>query len=102
MGLVRTFFGFSEGHTTPQAVAQGRRRPLKRFRIVKRRRLMGDEKSSSMAMTPRDRDRELLIPVGDSPDGDAAAAASSKPSSSASSSHHAGREVIDRSLAPPN
>ena len=51
---------------------------------------MGDEKSS-MVMANRDRDRELLIPVGDSGD----EGASSKPSPSSSSSvHHAGREVM--------
>jgi len=61
------------------------------FLVAKRRRLMGDEKSS-MAITTRDRDRELLIPVADTA---AAAAASLSPKPSPSSSaHHAGREVI--------
>ncbi|KAJ1393517.1 hypothetical protein SESBI_34880 [Sesbania bispinosa] len=50
---------------------------------------MGDDKSSS-AMSSRDRDRELLIPVADSGDDSDA----SKPSSSSSSVHHAGREVM--------
>ncbi|KAJ6309592.1 hypothetical protein OIU76_014517 [Salix suchowensis] len=52
---------------------------------------MGDEKPEIvMASRDRERDRELLIPVADSPDLDIA----SKPSSSsASSSHHSGREL---------
>ncbi|XP_020217716.1 protein CONTINUOUS VASCULAR RING 1 [Cajanus cajan] len=55
---------------------------------------MGDEKSS-MSITTRDRDRELLIPVADTAAADAAAASSHKPSSSSSSSsHHAGRETF--------
>ncbi|KAL1318659.1 hypothetical protein HN51_070977 [Arachis hypogaea] len=54
---------------------------------------MGDERSPPMAMVPRDRDRELLIPVGDSPDAEDAAT-SSKPSSSSSSQHHSGRETF--------
>ncbi|KAF3455860.1 hypothetical protein FNV43_RR00502 [Rhamnella rubrinervis] len=51
---------------------------------------MGDDKSSSIVMAARDRerDRELLIPVADSVNDDA----SSKPSSSTSSSHNTGRE----------
>ena len=49
---------------------------------------MGDDKSS-IVMANRDKDRELLIPVADSPNDDAA-----KPSSSSSSAHHPGREVI--------
>lgn len=66
------------------------------FRILKRRRLMGDEKSP-IIMAARDRDRELLIPVADS-SGDAAASSSSKPSSSSSSQHHhTGHEVISSS-----
>lgn len=53
---------------------------------------MGDDKSSTMVMATRerDRDRELLIPVADSVNDEA----SSKPSSSSSSSHNPGREVI--------
>ncbi|KAH7511926.1 protein LIKE COV 1 [Ziziphus jujuba] len=53
---------------------------------------MGDEKSSSIVMATRDRerDRELLIPVADSVDNDT----SSKPSPSSSSSHHTGRETL--------
>ncbi|KAB5532057.1 hypothetical protein DKX38_018727 [Salix brachista] len=43
-----------------------------------------------MASRDRERDRELLIPVFDSPDLDIASKPSS--SSSASSSHHSGRE----------
>ncbi|KAA8534967.1 hypothetical protein F0562_029970 [Nyssa sinensis] len=50
---------------------------------------MGDVKSS-IVMSSRERDRELLIPVADSVNNDA----SSKPSSSASSSHHSGRETF--------
>ncbi|KAG5251661.1 continuous vascular ring family protein [Salix suchowensis] len=51
---------------------------------------MGDEKLEIvMAGRDRERDRELLIPVVDSPDLDIA----SKPSS-ASSSHHSGRETF--------
>uniref|UniRef100_A0A2N9IV93 Uncharacterized protein n=1 Tax=Fagus sylvatica TaxID=28930 RepID=A0A2N9IV93_FAGSY len=52
---------------------------------------MGDDKSAIvMASRDRERDRELLIPVADSPNDDA----SSKPSSSSSSSHHSGRETF--------
>ncbi|KAJ6344955.1 hypothetical protein OIU78_007774 [Salix suchowensis] len=55
--------------------------------------LMGDEKLEIvMASRDRERDRELLIPVVDSPDLDIASKPSSS-SSSASSSHHSGREV---------
>ncbi|RZB92787.1 Protein LIKE COV 1 isoform B [Glycine soja] len=49
---------------------------------------------SSMAITTRDRDRELLIPVADIPAGDAAVSPSPKPSSSASPPHHSGRETF--------
>ncbi|RYR67928.1 hypothetical protein Ahy_A03g014393 isoform D [Arachis hypogaea] len=50
---------------------------------------MAEEK----AMANRDRDRELLIPVGDS--GDEGASSKPSPSSSSSSSvHHAGRETF--------
>lgn len=60
--------------------------------------VMGDDKSSSIVMATRDRererDRELLIPVADSVNDDA----SSKPSSSTSSSHNTGREVISGRL----
>lgn len=56
---------------------------------------MGDEKSA-IVMASRERDRELLIPVANTGEDDA----SSKPSSSSSASHHAGREVISRSLPP--
>lgn len=62
--------------------------------------VMGDEKSFSvMGSSSRERDRELLIPVGDSVDhrrdDDGAPSASSKPSSSVSSSHHhSGRETF--------
>ncbi|CAJ1951751.1 unnamed protein product [Sphenostylis stenocarpa] len=52
---------------------------------------MGDEKSS-MTITTRDRDRELLIPVADTAAGDEAASPSLKQSSS--SVHHAGRETF--------
>ncbi|KAL0346599.1 UNVERIFIED_CONTAM: protein CONTINUOUS VASCULAR RING 1 [Sesamum calycinum] len=61
---------------------------------------MGDEKPFSvMGNSSRERDRELLIPVGDSVDhrrdDDATPSASSKPSSSVSSSHHhSGRETF--------
>ncbi|XP_022157585.1 protein CONTINUOUS VASCULAR RING 1-like [Momordica charantia] len=52
---------------------------------------MGDEKSAiAMASRDRERDRELLIPVAESPTDEA----SSKPSSSSSSSHHPGRETF--------
>uniref|UniRef100_A0A6N2MX88 Uncharacterized protein n=1 Tax=Salix viminalis TaxID=40686 RepID=A0A6N2MX88_SALVM len=58
---------------------------------------MGDEKSEIvMASRDRERDRELLIPVADSPDLDIASKPSS--SSSASSSHHSGREVLRKPL----
>ncbi|KAL1315290.1 hypothetical protein AAHE18_16G247600 [Arachis hypogaea] len=51
--------------------------------------VMAEEK----AMANRDRDRELLIPVGDS--GDEGASSKPSPSSSSSSSvHHAGRETF--------
>jgi len=64
------------------------------FSSRKRRRLMGAEKST-MAITTRDRDRELLIPVSAV---EGPAASSSLPSSSSSSSpHHPGREVISLS-----
>uniref|UniRef100_A0A6N2M1V8 Uncharacterized protein n=1 Tax=Salix viminalis TaxID=40686 RepID=A0A6N2M1V8_SALVM len=54
---------------------------------------MGDEKSEIvMASRDRERDRELLIPVADSPDLDIA----SKPSSSPPSSHHSGRELDNK------
>jgi len=77
-------FGLSEGRNGEfQKLQKGFA-----FSVTKRRRLMGDEKSS-MAITTRDRDRELLIPVADT----AAVSLSPKPSSS-SSAHHAGREVI--------
>ncbi|KAB5514297.1 hypothetical protein DKX38_028203 [Salix brachista] len=57
--------------------------------------LMGDEKSEIvMASRDRERDRELLIPVADSPDLDIASKPSSSSSSSASSSHHSGRETF--------
>ncbi|KAF7835561.1 protein LIKE COV 1-like [Senna tora] len=52
---------------------------------------MGDDQSSTI-MANRDRDRELLIPVADSPHDDAVSKPSS--SSSSSSSHHAGRETF--------
>ncbi|KAF7813843.1 protein LIKE COV 1-like [Senna tora] len=52
---------------------------------------MGDDQSSTI-MPNRDRDRELLIPVADSPHDDAVSKPSS--SSSSSSSHHAGRETF--------
>uniref|UniRef100_A0A6N2M2C1 Uncharacterized protein n=1 Tax=Salix viminalis TaxID=40686 RepID=A0A6N2M2C1_SALVM len=56
---------------------------------------MGDEKSEIvMASRDRERDRELLIPVADSPDLDIASKPSS--SSSASSSHHSGRELDNK------
>ncbi|RYR67929.1 hypothetical protein Ahy_A03g014393 isoform B [Arachis hypogaea] len=61
---------------------------------------MAEEK----AMANRDRDRELLIPVGDS--GDEGASSKPSPSSSSSSSvHHAGRETfykVVRSWASKN
>lgn len=81
--------------TPPSTTQHNTTSLLPAFELRKRRRLMGDEKSS-MAMTPRDRDRELLIPVADSAAGDDTAAASSKPcsSSSSSSAHHAGRETF--------
>ncbi|KAJ6362503.1 hypothetical protein OIU77_030484 [Salix suchowensis] len=50
---------------------------------------MGDEKS---AIVMASRDRELLIPVADSPDAEVASKPSS--SSSSSSSHHSGRETF--------
>ncbi|KAK7314455.1 hypothetical protein VNO77_32979 [Canavalia gladiata] len=75
-------------HTTKKCC-----RSRKSFRVfsLKRRRLMGDEKSS-MAITTRDRDRELLIPVADSAAD--AGTSSPKPSSSSSSTHDAGRETF--------
>lgn len=52
--------------------------------------MMADDKSPSKVIGPRDRDRELLLPIAISgEDTDA-----SKPSSSSSSVHHAGREVM--------
>ncbi|XP_062090797.1 protein LIKE COV 1-like [Humulus lupulus] len=55
---------------------------------------MGDDKTSSIVMANRDRerDRELLIPVADSAHDEA----SSKPSSSSSSTHHPGRETFTK------
>uniref|UniRef100_A0A7C8ZL46 Uncharacterized protein n=1 Tax=Opuntia streptacantha TaxID=393608 RepID=A0A7C8ZL46_OPUST len=52
---------------------------------------MGDDKSTPMVMGNTSRERELLIPVGDSSVNDGNSA---KPSSSASSSHHSGRETF--------
>ncbi|KAF5482020.1 hypothetical protein F2P56_002621 [Juglans regia] len=56
---------------------------------------MGDEKSA-IVMASRERDRELLIPVASSGDGDVSSSSASKPSSSFSSSHHAGRETFSK------
>ncbi|KAF3783872.1 CONTINUOUS VASCULAR RING 1 protein [Nymphaea thermarum] len=68
----------SVGMSMPQILSMRRGGPL----------LMGDNKSVS-PMAARERDRELLIPVGEShEDGD------SKASSSTASSHHSGKEAF--------
>ncbi|URE42766.1 hypothetical protein MUK42_14629 [Musa troglodytarum] len=56
--------------------------------------MMGEDKSSpsSIAMESRERDRELLIPVGEDPADDA----DSKTSAASPSRHHSGREAFHK------
>lgn len=57
--------------------------------------MMGEDKSSpsSIAMGSRERDRELLIPVGEDPPDDGDSKTSAAAAAASPSRHHSGREV---------
>ncbi|RRT78685.1 hypothetical protein B296_00003074, partial [Ensete ventricosum] len=60
--------------------------------------MMGEDKSSpsSVATGSRERDRELLIPVGEDPAGDGDSKTSAAAAAASASRHHSGREAFHK------